>query len=144
MKVLTLLNIILFIWFTFSITGLRSIKKGLFKYQYNFMFIIILFIWLFLMVISIYSIYNNGYSSKVAITVITFLSAWLYLQYLMHWRYYFRTVDKAKVSEYYQLYGDYWRILDKKENKIIPDGYHIALQVLIGLNIMSNLYTLIT
>ena len=58
------------------------------------------------------------------------LGGWIYIQYLSHWRRFFIPPSLERVQQYYSSFP-YWYLIPKLSTRVVPDGYHAILHVLI-------------
>ena len=63
------------------------------------------------------------------------LAMWFIVQFFCHWYYTFFGAGTEKISGYNKCFRDTVRLFPMKEDRVIPDLYHIVLHVLILLNI---------
>lgn len=65
-----------------------------------------------------------------------FLILWLGIQYFCHWHYTFFGASPQKINGYNKCFEGTFRIIPRREDKLIPDFYHIVLHILITVNII--------
>ncbi len=69
--------------------------------------------------------------------VLGFLVLWLVIQYFCHWHYTLFGASPQKIKGYNQCFEGTFRIIPQREDKLIPDFYHIVLHGLIIANIIT-------
>ncbi len=68
--------------------------------------------------------------------VLIILILWLLIQYFCHWHFTFFGASKEKIRGYNQCFEGTLCIIPRREDRLIPDFYHIVLHSLIVINIV--------
>lgn len=69
------------------------------------------------------------------------LAAWFVVQFFCHWYYTVFGAGAKKIRGYNECFRDTVRLFPMREDRLIPDMYHIVLHLLILLNIVLLLLT---
>ena len=67
------------------------------------------------------------------------LTLWLIIQFFCHWYYTIFGASEKKIAGYNDCFRDTVRLFPMREDKLVPDLYHIVLHLLILLNIVCCL-----
>lgn len=68
--------------------------------------------------------------------VLAVLVFWLVIQYFCHWHFTIFGATPEKIQGYNQCFEGSLCIVPRREDRLIPDFYHIVLHILIALNIV--------
>ena len=68
--------------------------------------------------------------------VLSVLVVWLVVQYFCHWHFTIFGATPEKIQGYNQCFEGSLCIVPRREDRLIPDFYHIVLHILIALNIV--------
>ena len=71
--------------------------------------------------------------------VLAALVFWLIVQFFCHWYYTLFGASDMKIKGYNECFKNTIRIFPQRDNKIIPDLYHIVLHLLILVNITLSI-----
>lgn len=71
--------------------------------------------------------------------VLATLVFWLIVQFFCHWYYTLFGASDMKIKGYNECFKNTIRIFPQRDNKIIPDLYHIVLHLLILVNITLSI-----
>lgn len=64
------------------------------------------------------------------------LAVWLVVQYFCHWHFTIFGATPEKIQGYNQCFEGSLCIVPRREDRLIPDFYHIVLHILIALNLV--------
>jgi hypothetical protein len=67
---------------------------------------------------------------------------WLTVQFFGHWQYFFTKPSGEYLEKYYGTF-DTWYLIGPLADRIIPDGYHLILHVLLLFCLMHSLASII-
>ena len=68
--------------------------------------------------------------------VLAVLVFWLVIQYFCHWHFTIFGATPEKIQGYNQCFEGSLCIVPRREDRLIPDFYHIVLHILIALNLV--------
>lgn len=68
--------------------------------------------------------------------VLAVLVVWLVVQYFCHWHFTIFGATPEKIQGYNQCFEGSLCIVPRREDRLIPDFYHIVLHILIALNLV--------
>lgn len=116
---------LLFLWFTFDMTGIKIGKITLVETAWNSIDGIW---WLIFLVLSILFIYKVEIGKYL---LLIFISLWATIQFYSHWYYTIFGVSNEKLSSYNEFFKDTYHLIPASDQILIPDFYHIILHLLI-------------
>lgn len=87
-------------------------------------------------------VYTAGIALRMALPqvgnwfVLAVLVFWLVVQYFCHWHFTIFGATPEKIQGYNQCFEGSLCIVPRREDRLIPDFYHIVLHILIALNLV--------
>ncbi|MHA1397338.1 MAG: hypothetical protein ACTSSF_06485 [Candidatus Heimdallarchaeaceae archaeon] len=127
MDVLFILGLVfvslLIIWYCFSLIGIpKVVQKNKSSQSYGF------FLFLFILLIALVGFaLNRPFGDWL---LFFSLLIWAYIQYKKHWYWVTNEPNQATFQKYKEEYGNNLFLFPLKEERIIPDFYHITLHLL--------------
>ena len=132
------LLVILFVWFTLILTGIKIGKYTLCWSSIKEREKPEIIMWLvFLVLIFLYVIFPIAGN----IAMILFLLMWIIAQWFMTLQYIFFPNEK-KIKGYNKYFEDMHHIIKPSEKRLVPDTYHIVLFALIIICIIATIINL--
>jgi len=116
---------LLFIWFSFDMTGFSIGDTILVEAAWNSIDGVW---WLIFLLISILFIINDRIGKYI---LFIFIFLWSIIQFYSHWYYTLFGTTEEKIISYNNYFKETYHIIPASETIIIPDFYHIILHILI-------------
>lgn len=135
-KKISILLLILFCWFLLSfLNGVENLVTP-WRIKHGFWFWASLSLILQILVASFVCWRGIKWSHYF---VLGLTGSWLSIQFIAHWqKFLFPSDDLSSIIKYYDHY-DTWFLIPKQIDRIVPDGYHIILSILLLIIFTYNL-----